>query len=49
MLKPIRPICRGVNTLYSRTTSIAVTNTVRLNGIMAIAVANGERPCTIWM
>src|SRR5699024_9722889 len=24
-------------------------NTVRLNGIIAIAVSNGLRPCTIWM
>ena len=29
--------------------SIAMKNTVRLNGIIAIAVAIGERPCTIWI
>ena len=29
------------------TIGIAVKNTVRLNDIMAIAVAIGDRPCTI--
>ena len=28
---------------------MAVKNTVRLNGIIATAVAIGDRPCTIWM
>ena len=35
--------------VYSRTTSMAVKNTVRLKGIMAIAVSIGVRPCTIWI
>ena len=29
--------------------SIAVKNTVRLNGIIAMAVSIGERPWMIWM
>ena len=44
-----RPICRGVILSYSRTISIAVKNTVRLNGIIAMAVSIGERPWTIWI
>ena len=28
---------------------MAVKKTVRLNGIIATAVAIGERPCTIWI
>jgi hypothetical protein len=45
---PARPIVRGGNRPYSRTTSVATTNTVRLNGIIASAVSSGVRPCTIW-
>lgn len=48
-MKPTTPIVRGGKRRYSRTTSVAVTKTVRLNGIIAIEVSNGVLPCTIWM
>ena len=48
-MNPAMPIVRGGYFLYRRTTSTAVKNTVRLNGIIASDVSKGVRPCTIWM
>jgi hypothetical protein len=47
--KPNRPISRGEKRQKRRTISIAAKKTVRLKGSIAMAVAIGVRPCTIWM